>query len=99
MKREEIEDILAREFDHSQLGDEILREIAGMNFSTQDNKGPRAFSRFLIRFAELAPRQVFKQLTSLQSQLDSEVCVPFCLTLVAVETDVFCRRTRCAWRS
>ncbi|PIL36517.1 hypothetical protein GSI_00206 [Ganoderma sinense ZZ0214-1] len=76
-------DILAREFDHSQLGDEILREIAGMNFSTQDNKGPRAFSRFLIRFAELAPRQVFKQLTSLQSQLDSEA-YPMRLALVEV---------------
>ncbi|KAJ7228022.1 hypothetical protein B0H12DRAFT_233898 [Mycena haematopus] len=33
--------ILAKEFDHSQLGDEILREIAGMNFTGQDNKGPR----------------------------------------------------------
>ncbi|KAI1792515.1 non-SMC mitotic condensation complex subunit 1-domain-containing protein [Ganoderma leucocontextum] len=76
-------DILAREFDHSQLGDEILREIAGMNFSTQDNKGPRAFSRFLIRFGELAPRQVFKQLSSLQSQLDSEA-YPMRLALVEI---------------
>ena len=50
--------------------------IANKNFSAQDSKGPRAFSRFLIRFAELAPRQVLKQLSLLLSQLDSEVRVP-----------------------
>ena len=66
--------ILARDFDHLQLGDEILRDIAGKSFSAQDNKGPRVFSKFLIRFAELQPRQVLKQLSLLLSQLDSEVC-------------------------
>ena len=40
--------VLAKEFDHAQLGDEILREIAGKTFNAQDTKGPRAFSRFLI---------------------------------------------------
>ena len=65
--------ILARDFDHKQLGDEILREIAGKSFSAQDNKGPRVFSKFLVRFAELAPRQVLMQLSLLLSQLDSEV--------------------------
>lgn len=64
---------LSSEFDHNQLGDEILREIAGKSFSAQDNKGPRVFSKFLIRFSELAPRQVLKQLSLLLSQLDSEV--------------------------
>ena len=91
-------DILAREFDHSQLGDEILREIASMNFSTQDNKGPRAFSRFLIRFAELAPRQVFKQLTSLQSQLDSEVGTPPAFPILRLHLNSR-RRTPCVLRS
>ncbi|OSD04955.1 hypothetical protein PYCCODRAFT_1385425, partial [Trametes coccinea BRFM310] len=64
--------ILARDFDHSQLGDEILREIAGKTFSAQDTKGPRVFSRFLVRYAELAPRQVLKQLALLLAHLDSE---------------------------
>ncbi|KAI8974763.1 non-SMC mitotic condensation complex subunit 1-domain-containing protein [Trametes punicea] len=64
--------ILAREFDHPQLADEILREIAGKTFSAQDTKGPRVFSRFLVRYAELAPRQVLKQLSLLLAHLDSE---------------------------
>lgn len=65
--------ILAKEFDHPQLGDEILREIAQKVFNAQDNKGPRAFARFLVKFAELAPRLALKQLSLLSRQLDSEV--------------------------
>ena len=65
--------VLAKEFDHAQLGDEILREIAGKNFSAQDSKGPRAFSRFLVRLAESIPRSVLKQISLLLSHLDSEV--------------------------
>ncbi|KAG6829705.1 hypothetical protein H0H92_003740 [Tricholoma furcatifolium] len=64
--------ILAQEFDHAQLGDEILREIAGKTFNTQDQKGPRVFARFLLRFAELAPRSILKQLSLLLEQMDSE---------------------------
>lgn len=65
--------VLAKEFDHAQLGDEILREIAAKSFSAQDNKGPRAFARFLVKFAELAPRSILKQLSLLLGQLDSDV--------------------------
>ncbi|KAF8986383.1 non-SMC mitotic condensation complex subunit 1-domain-containing protein [Cyathus striatus] len=64
--------LLATEFNHTQLGDEILREIAGKTFSAQDNKSPRVFARFLTRFGELAPRLVLKQLSLLLDQLDSE---------------------------
>ncbi|KAJ6460387.1 non-SMC mitotic condensation complex subunit 1-domain-containing protein [Mycena vitilis] len=64
--------ILAKEFDHAQLGDEILREIAAMNFIGQDNKGPRTFSKFLMKFSELAPRLMLKQMALLLGQLDSE---------------------------
>ncbi|KAG1823708.1 non-SMC mitotic condensation complex subunit 1-domain-containing protein [Suillus subaureus] len=64
--------ILAKEFDHAQLGDEILREIAGKSFSAQDTKGPRAFSRFLVRFSEESPRSVLKQVSLLIGHLDSE---------------------------
>ncbi|PCH34948.1 hypothetical protein WOLCODRAFT_155593 [Wolfiporia cocos MD-104 SS10] len=64
--------VLAKEFDHAQLGDDILREIAAKSFSAQDSKGPRAFSRFLVRFAELSPRSVLKQISLLLSHLDSE---------------------------
>ena len=65
--------ILAKEYDHAQLGDEILREIASKTFNAQDAKGPRAFAKFLTRFAELAPRSILKQLSLLLSQLDSDV--------------------------
>ena len=65
--------VLAKEFDHAQLGDEVLREIATKSFSEKDSTGPRAFSRFLIRFAELSPRSVHKQLSLLLNHLDCEV--------------------------
>ena len=65
--------ILAKEFDHAQLGDEILREIAGKTFNAQDTKGPRAFSRFLVKFSEESPRSVLKQISLLLGHLDSEV--------------------------
>ncbi|KIL63463.1 hypothetical protein M378DRAFT_107274 [Amanita muscaria Koide BX008] len=71
---------LAKEFDHAQLGDEILREIARKDFSSagqgakaaQDSKGPRSIARFLVRFAELSPRSILKQLSLLLNQLDSD---------------------------
>ena len=65
--------VLLKEFDHAQLGDEILREISAKTFSAQDTKGPRNFSRFLTQFAEWAPRAVLKQISLLLSHLDSEV--------------------------
>jgi condensin complex subunit 1 len=65
--------VLLKEFDHAQLGDEILREIAAKSFNAQDTKGPRNFSKFLTQFAEWAPRAVLKQISLLLSHLDSEV--------------------------
>ncbi|KIK68647.1 hypothetical protein GYMLUDRAFT_54247 [Collybiopsis luxurians FD-317 M1] len=64
--------LLAKEFDHTQLGDEILREISQRTFAAQDTKGPRIFGRFLTKFAELSPRSVLKQLSLVIAQLDSE---------------------------
>ncbi|KAL0945257.1 hypothetical protein HGRIS_000767 [Hohenbuehelia grisea] len=75
--------VLREEFDFAQLGDEILREIAGISFSGQDTKGPRVFSKFLIRFADLAPRAVLKQLSLLLAHLDSE-SYPMRVALVEV---------------
>ncbi|KAF8556860.1 hypothetical protein OG21DRAFT_1506074 [Imleria badia] len=74
---------LAKDFDHAQLGDEILREIAGMSFSAQDTKGPRAFSRFLVKFTEVSPRLVLKQISLLLQHLDSE-SYPMRMALVEV---------------
>lgn len=69
--------ILSVEFSHTQLGDEVLREIAAKTFGGQDTKGPRAFARFLVKYAESCPRAVLKQLSLLLRQLDSEVIPSF----------------------
>jgi condensin complex subunit 1 len=78
--------ILLKEFDHAQLGDEILREIAAKIFNAQDTKGPRNFSKFLTQFAELAPRAVLKQISLLLSHLDSEVRLFFTSLLPRMPT-------------
>jgi condensin complex subunit 1 len=65
--------ILEKEFDYPQLGEEVLREVAGRQFGHSDAKGPRSFSRFLVRFGELSPRVVMKQMSLLLGFLDCEV--------------------------
>jgi len=65
--------ILEKEFDYAQLAEEVLRDVAGKTFSHNDAKGPRSFSRFLVRLAELSPRVVGKQMPLLLAHLDSEV--------------------------
>lgn len=65
--------ILDKEFDYPQLAEEVLREVAAKTFLHNDAKGPRSFSRFLVRFAEMSPRVVHKQMPLLLAHLDSEV--------------------------
>ncbi|GAA6061284.1 hypothetical protein JCM10212_004690 [Sporobolomyces blumeae] len=64
--------VYAKEFDNDTLGEKVLQEIADRHFSSQDTKGPRSFSKFLIRLAETSPRIVLKQIVLLQKHLDSE---------------------------
>lgn len=66
--------ILAEQYDYPQLADEILREISNKEFNTNDTKGPKSVSSFIVKLSELAPRVVIKQMTMLAKQLDSEVC-------------------------
>ncbi|KZT53109.1 hypothetical protein CALCODRAFT_501450 [Calocera cornea HHB12733] len=75
--------VLAKDFDHAQLAEEILREIASKSFSAQDSKGPRSFGRFLTRMAELLPRVVLKQISLLLAHLDSE-SYPMRMALIEV---------------
>lgn len=49
------------------------REISAKKFSAADTKGPRAFSRFLIRLSELSTRMIMKQISLLLRHLESEV--------------------------
>ncbi|KAH0543293.1 hypothetical protein FGG08_002356 [Glutinoglossum americanum] len=64
--------ILSIEYDYPQLVDEILRELSSKEFNSNDNKGPKSVSSFIIKLSELAPRLVMKQMTLLVKQLDSE---------------------------
>ncbi|KAI9723781.1 MAG: hypothetical protein M1812_001081 [Candelaria pacifica] len=64
--------ILAEQYDYPQLADEILREISNKEFNSNDSKGPKSVSTFVVKLSELAPRLVIKQMTMLARQLDSE---------------------------
>lgn len=64
--------ILAEQYDYPQLADEVLREISNKEFNSNDTKGPKSVSSFIIKLSELVPRLVIKQMTILAKQLDSE---------------------------
>ncbi|KAK4160517.1 putative condensin complex subunit 1 [Cladorrhinum sp. PSN259] len=64
--------ILAEQYDYPQLSDEILREISNKEFNSNDTKGPKSVSTFMVKLSELAPRLVIKQVTLMAKQLDSE---------------------------
>ena len=57
---------------HSEA-DPLCREVSNKEFNSNDTKGPKSISSFIIRLSELAPRLVMKQMTILVKQLDSEV--------------------------
>jgi condensin complex subunit 1 len=64
--------ILSEQYDYPQLTDEILRELSNKEFNSNDTKGPKSVSSFIVKLSELAPRLVMKQMTLLAKQLDSE---------------------------
>lgn len=64
--------ILSEQYDYPQLTDEILRELSNKEFNSNDTRGPKSVSSFIVKLSELAPRLVMKQMTLLAKQLDSE---------------------------
>lgn len=64
--------ILAEQYDYPQLGEEVLRELSNREFNSNDTRGPKSVSTFMVKLSELAPRLVIKQMTMLAKQLDSE---------------------------
>lgn len=72
--------ILAQQYDHHQLMDGLLGEIANLSFSATDTKGPRSIATFLAKSSELMPRQIMKQTTSLIGLLDNEVSLIYFIT-------------------
>ncbi|KAL1958455.1 hypothetical protein VTO42DRAFT_4319 [Malbranchea cinnamomea] len=73
--------ILADQYDFPQLSDEILRELGNKEFNSNDTKGPKSVSAFIVRLSELAPRLVIKQMTLLAKQLDSEAYTLRCAVI------------------
>ncbi|CAK7231549.1 condensin complex non-SMC subunit Cnd1 [Sporothrix curviconia] len=64
--------ILSEQYDYEQLASEILVELSNKEFSSNDTRGPKSVSTFVIKLSELAPRLVIKQVASLIKQMDSE---------------------------
>ncbi|KAF2001404.1 hypothetical protein P154DRAFT_464333 [Amniculicola lignicola CBS 123094] len=64
--------ILDNEYDHRQLTESVLEELSKKQFDSNDPKGPKFVSNFLARISALLPHVVIKQMTLLQSFLESE---------------------------
>ena len=59
------------------------REISTKEFNSNDTKGPKSISSFIIKLSELAPRIIIKQMTLLVKQLDSEAYTLRCAVIEA----------------
>lgn len=64
--------ILAEQYDYSQLAEEVMKELSSKEFSANDTRGPKSVSTFVARLSELAPRVVQRQVTYLAKLLESE---------------------------
>lgn len=49
------------------------RELGNKEFNSNDTRGPKSVSAFMVKLSELTPRLIIKQMTLLAKQLDSEV--------------------------
>lgn len=49
------------------------RELGNKEFNSNDTRGPKSVSAFIVKLSELTPRLIIKQMTLLAKQLDSEV--------------------------
>ncbi|MDA4133682.1 MAG: hypothetical protein OK454_11260 [Thaumarchaeota archaeon] len=67
--------IVANEYVHEQLAEEIIQELSDKEFNSNDLKGPKSVSAFIVKLSELQPKVVIRQMPKLAKQLDSEVSV------------------------
>jgi condensin complex subunit 1 len=51
----------------------LCRELGNKEFNSNDTRGPKSVSAFIVKLSGLAPRLIIKQMTLLAKQLDSEV--------------------------
>ncbi|KAL8840565.1 MAG: hypothetical protein Q9170_001251 [Blastenia crenularia] len=73
--------ILAEQYDYPQLAEEILRDLSNKEFNSNDTRGPKSVSAFIIKLSELAPRLVIRQMMLLIKQLDSEAYILRCAVI------------------
>ncbi|KAI4272483.1 MAG: hypothetical protein LQ337_005264 [Flavoplaca oasis] len=73
--------ILAEQYDYPQLAEEILRELSNKEFNSNDSRGPKSVSAFMVKLSELAPRLVMKQMMLLIKFLDSEAHILRCAVI------------------
>ena len=59
----------------------IVSELATKEFNSNDTRGPKSISAFIIKLSELTPRLVIKQMTLLAKQLDSEAYTLRCAVI------------------
>lgn len=59
------------------VANSVNREISNKEFNSNDTRGPKSVSTFIIKLSELSPRLVIKEMTLLVKQLDSEVGISF----------------------
>lgn len=62
---------LNTQFDYNVLTEEVLRDIAQIEFNSNDSNGPKSISEFLVKLSELNPRLILKQLSSTAQLLDN----------------------------
>ncbi|KNC98205.1 condensin subunit YCS4 [Spizellomyces punctatus DAOM BR117] len=63
---------LVVKYSDTTLIESVLRRCMNKEFSDKDLKVAKAFSKFLVRLSELAPKEVLKQMVHLQVHFDSE---------------------------
>ena len=73
--------ILSEQYDYPQLSGEIMRELTTKEFSSNDTKGPKSISTFMIKLSELEPRLVIKEMGLLAKFLDSEAYTLRCAVI------------------
>lgn len=72
-----------------------FRELGNKEFNSNDTRGPKSVSAFIIKLSDLAPRLIIKQMTLLAKQLDSEVLHSLPFWICSNWTDPLSRHTPC----
>ncbi|KAH3681516.1 hypothetical protein WICPIJ_007497 [Wickerhamomyces pijperi] len=63
--------ILHDQYDHSQLTEDVLREVSNKEFNSNDNNGPKQISQFVTEISAKLPRVLLKQMTLVSNLLNN----------------------------